>query len=94
MTTEKSASQLDAEIAQALRRATPGFIGFDSWGDVVAAARRGDHLWYQAALDPRPRSIRIVKVFKNGGIRIDPISNQADNFTADRNHLGSFFRRT
>jgi len=31
-----------------------------------------------------------VKVFKNGTIRIDPLSNQADKFTANSGHLDRF----
>jgi hypothetical protein len=99
----KTASQLEAEIAQALRapersHTTPwqtdqGFSKFDSWSDVLAAARRGDRLWYWAPMDRSPVSIRVVKVFKNGGLRIDPMSNQASNFTADKGHLDRFRRK-
>lgn len=67
---------------------------FSTWSDVLAAARRGERLWYQAPLDARPSSILIVKVYKNDKIRIDPLSNQADPFTADAGHLSRFRRRT
>lgn len=66
------------------------FLHFERWADVLAAARDGVHLWYQAPLDSRPRSIAVVKVFKNGSIRIDPLSNQADKFTATSSHLDRF----
>jgi hypothetical protein len=66
---------------------------FDTWSDVLAAARRGERLWYQAPLDRFPSSILVVKVFKNDKIRIDPLSNQVDNFTADAGHLSRFRRR-
>ena len=66
---------------------------FDTWADVLAAAKRGERLWYQAPLDSSPRSILVVKVYKNDKIRIDPLSNQADAFTADAGHLGRFRRR-
>ncbi len=97
----KTPTQLDAEIAASLRHPDPApmrsaasaFQGFDSWADVLAAARRGDRLWYHAPMDYQPRSIHVVKVFKNGNIRIDPLSNQADKFTADRGHLDRFKRR-
>ena len=91
----KSPSQLDAEIHAALRpaQASSGFVGFATWSDVLDAARSGSRLWYQAPMDVRPQSIRVVKVFKNGGIRIDPMSNQADNFTADAKHLDRFRQR-
>jgi hypothetical protein len=89
----KTSAQLDAEIKVALQDAPAGFVGFPSWVSVLEAARRGDRLWYKAPFDRHPRSIMVVKVFKNGGIRIDPMSNQADKFTADRGHLDRFFRR-
>lgn len=66
---------------------------FDSWADVLAAARRGERLWYQAPLDHSPRSILVLKVYKNDKIRIDPLSNQADKLTADAGHLSRFRRR-
>ena len=34
------------------------------------------------------------KVYKNDKIRIDPLSNQADKFTADAGHLSRFRRKT
>ena len=75
------------------RQAALGFHGFSSWSDVLSAARRGDRLWYGAPLDRHPISIMVKKVYKNGKIRIDPMSNQADDFTADAGHLNRFFRR-
>lgn len=69
------------------------FAPFETWNDVLKAAAQGERLWYQAPLDPRPRAIQIVKVFKNGKIRIDPLSNQVTNFTADQHHLNRFRRR-
>ena len=70
-----------------------GFVPFDTWSDVLDAARRGDQLWYHAPLNIRPASVRVVKVFKNGSIRIDPMSRDADNFTADKGHLSRFRQR-
>lgn len=91
----KTGAELQREIDAAVAggREHPGFVAFSSWGDVMEAARHGDRLWYQALFDRRPRSIMVVKVFKNGGIRIDPVSNQADKFTADKGHLDRFFRK-
>jgi hypothetical protein len=66
---------------------------FSSWNEVLAAARRGDWLAYQAPMDSAPRSIHVDKVYKNGSIRIDPLSNQADKFTANAGHLSRFRRR-
>lgn len=68
-------------------------VGFLTWDDVLRHARAGHQLWYQAPLDRHPWSIRVVKVFKNGKIRIDPMSNDADNFTADNGHLTRFLKR-
>lgn len=75
------------------QQAAIGYHGFASWPDVLEAARRGEPLWYGAPLDRHPRSVVVKKVYKNGKIRIDPMSNQADDFTADRGHLDRFFRR-
>ena len=90
-----SKSQIESEIVQALSapRQNPDFVGFSTWSDVLDAARNGDRLWYQAPMDLRPRSIAVIKVFKNGGIRVNPLSNQASKFTADRGHLDRFRRR-
>lgn len=63
---------------------------FSSWDQVLAHARAGLPLWYHAPMDLHARRIRIVRVFKNGKIRIDPMSSDADNFTADAGHLDRF----
>lgn len=69
------------------------FKPFNSWNDVLVAAASGEHLWYQGPLDHRPHSIYVIKVFKNGSLRIDPLNNQVDKFTADKGHLDRFRRR-
>jgi len=69
------------------------FETFGTWADVLAAARRGEMLWYQAPLDHRPRYIGVDKVFKNDKIRIDPLSSDADKFNADAGHLSRFRRK-
>lgn len=69
------------------------FALFDTWEDVLNAARRGDRLWYQAPLNRFPHSILVVKIYKNGKLRIDPLSNQVDKFTADAGHLARFRKR-
>lgn len=66
---------------------------FDTWTDVLNAASRGDRLGYQAPLDSSPRSILVTKIYKNDKLRIDPLSNQADSFTADAGHLSRFRKR-
>lgn len=70
------------------------FTRFSSWSDVLRAARNNEQLYYQAALDIRPRSVLVKKVFKNGKIRIDPMTNQVGDFTADPGHLDRFRTRT
>lgn len=65
---------------------------FASWDDVLTFARNGGWLWYHAPLDARPCSVRIVRVFKNGKLRLDP-GMGADPFTADKGHLDRM-RRT
>lgn len=81
-------------IASKCRAAVTELTGtFSSWSDVVAAARLGAPLWYHAPLDIAPRRIAVVRVFKNGKIRIDPMSAVADKFTADAGHLDRFRAR-
>jgi len=69
------------------------FESFITWADVLAAAERGDRLWYQAPLDRYPHSILVDKIYKNGKLRIDPLSNQVSKFTADAGHLSRFRRK-
>jgi hypothetical protein len=63
---------------------------FSTWNEVLSAAAAGERLWYQAPMDRSPHSVRVVRVFKNGKIHIDPLSNEADSFTADAGHLSRF----
>jgi len=69
-------------------------VHFDTWALVRAAAIRGDKLWYEAPMDAASdcpaRLVRVVKVYKNGGIRIDPMCNNMTNFTANSGHLYRF----
>lgn len=67
-------------------------IKFGSWAEVLDHARRGGLLWYHAPLDLRATTVRVVKVFKNGKIKIDPGAG-ADAFTADVGHLDRFRRQ-
>jgi hypothetical protein len=69
------------------------FESFATWQDVLDAARAGVWLHYHAPMDLRPSSVRVVKVFKNGKIRIDPGTSGADPFTADSGHLARFRRQ-
>lgn len=68
-------------------------VCFASWADVLSHVNAGHSVWYQAPLNTRPLRVRIARVFKNGKLRIDPLSNQADNFTADAEHLDRFRKR-
>jgi hypothetical protein len=69
------------------------FESFTTWDEVLNAARRGDRLWYQAPLDRSPHSIIVEKIYKNGKLRINPLSNQVDKFNADAGHLARFRKR-
>lgn len=74
-------------------------IGFDSWSSflgyltVSAAASKTVHVYYRSPLDTSAHMVRVVKVFKNGKVRIDPGHVYADPFTADPAHLSRFFQR-
>ncbi len=63
------------------------FKTFATWSDVVTAANRSVVLWYHAPLDIHPVRVHVVRVFKNGKIRISAIGL---TFTADSGHLNRF----
>jgi hypothetical protein len=93
-----SKSQIEREIETLVGKETKPstnreIAGFDTWNDVLDAARRGDRLMYQGAMDRFPHTIHVIKIFKNGSLRIDPLSNQTDKFTADPKYLRLFRRR-
>lgn len=73
------------------------FIRFDAWEQVLEAARKGEPLWYRAPMDEAQaypaKSVQVVRVYKNGKLRVRPLANQADPFTADAGHLLRFRRR-
>ena len=69
------------------------FTSFASWSDVLAAAKAGEQLWYHAPLDLSPYSVMILRVFKNGKIRLSSWSRGASSFTADAGHLSRFRKR-
>ncbi len=62
---------------------------FKTWADVLTAARDGAWLWYHAPMDLHAQSVCVVRVYKNGKLRIDPGCG-ADPFTADAGHLSRF----
>lgn len=69
------------------------YTGFSTWAELLAFIARGGWLHYHAPLDLRPVSVRVVKVYKNGKIRVDPGTRDADAFTADEGHLPRFKRQ-
>ncbi len=69
------------------------FTNYSEWHDVLEDARAGKMLYYQAPMDTYPHAVSVVKVYKNGSVRIDPLSNQADKFTANYQHLLRFRKR-
>ncbi len=79
---------------------TVNLVPFVSWSAFLAYLAgdgRADQtprwVWYRAPLDARARMVRILKVYKNGKVRIDPCSADADAFTADAGHLDRFARK-
>lgn len=75
------------------------FVGFESWSALLSylasgetAAMQPRWIWYQAPLDTNARLVRVVRVYKNGKVRLDPCSAFADQFTADPDHLDRFRR--
>ncbi len=65
---------------------------YDDWKEVLHMARKnvGGYLSYKAPLDYRPTEVRVVRVYKNGKIRLDPEQAGYDPFTANRGHLDRF----
>lgn len=64
------------------------YTKFATWADVLTHAKVG-WLHYHAPLDLRPTSVRVVRIYKNGKLRLDP-GMRADPFTADESHLDRF----
>lgn len=65
---------------------------FGSWQEVLDHARVGRIIAYHAPMDVTARSVLVVKVFKNGKIRLSPLTSDASRFTADEGHLDRFRR--
>lgn len=63
---------------------------YDNWSSVLEAAHNNEFLHYKAPLDYRPCTVRVVCVYKNKKIRLDPMQTGTDTFTADRKHLERF----
>ena len=60
---------------------------FKFWAEVLAHVDAGGELAYAAPLDLKARRVIVLKRFKNGKLRLDPLTNQVDPFTADSGHL-------
>ena len=70
------------------------YQAFDTWAGVLDHANNPNRpaLYYKAPLDCRPVRVAVRRVFKNGKLRVDPMSADADCFTADYHHLGRFYK--
>lgn len=66
---------------------TNNLVSFDSWTAVLAHVAAGGRLAYHAPMSVRPCSVRVVRAFKNGKLRLDPGYVNGDAFTADASHL-------
>lgn len=63
---------------------------FASWSDLLAHVNGGGKVAYHAPLDILPARVVVGRVFKNGKIRVVPLSRGASSFTADAAHLPRF----
>ena len=66
---------------------------FLTWDDVLRHVRAGKQVLYRAGGAKVPWSVRIIKVYANKKIRIDPMSSGYSHFTADSAHLTRFLKR-
>lgn len=62
------------------------FSTFETWESVLAVAHKND-LYYHAPMDIRPVAVGIIKIFKNGKLRVRA---SGCTFTADSGHLSRF----
>lgn len=63
------------------------FMPFETWSDVLESAHNGRSLYYHAPLDHLPAFVFVVRVFKNGKLRLRA---GGVTFTADAGHLSRF----
>lgn len=64
---------------------------FRTWGALLVHLSNGAQwIWYHAPLDVRPRLVKVVRIYKNGKVRINPGHPDCDPFTADSGHLDRF----
>lgn len=67
--------------------------GYAVWAHVLRDAGANVGLYYQAPLDARPVAVCVIKVFKNGKIRVRPTWQDGAAFTADAAHVDRFYRK-
>lgn len=68
------------------------YEAFATWDELLDHVHAQRHVFYLAPMDSAPRSVLVERMYKNGKVRINPLSNQADKFTADAGHLDRFRR--
>lgn len=64
---------------------------FDSWADVLDHVESRGALLYKAALDWRAVPVTVLRVYKNGKVRL--LGPGGVSFTADSGHLDRCWRR-
>ncbi len=66
---------------------------FATWDDLLRHVQAGGQVRYQAPMDysadDSGRYVH-VKILANHKVRVDPLSRDADKFTADKGHLNRF----
>lgn len=83
-----NASTWQATLELAARTAGLSNAPFADWQSVLERARLGWPVLYWAPLDQTPSRVQVVRVYKNGKVRLQGDDCQ---FTADREHLDRFW---
>lgn len=68
---------------------TQTFQSFSTWAELLDHISGEYPLFYHAPLDFRPRRVSAV-ARRDGKLRVYPLTNEADPFTADSAHLDRF----
>lgn len=68
------------------------FVPFASWADVRHSCMRSGALFYHAPLDRYSVRVYVLRVFKNGKLRLRAAHRDACAFTADASHLSRCFQ--
>ena len=83
-----------------INAAALSLVSFSSWANFLAylagdgnVANTPRWIWYRAPLDRNARLVRVVRIFKNGKVRLDPCNADADAFNADAGHIDRVFLR-